>query len=126
MGKGDGESMQMYDVIPNSPVTELLFDIDSTQTEISIADTSKLPDAPNLATIGVGEDAETVLYLSKDSTRLLDVTRGFQGKAQEWLVGTPVARVFTAYDYEALVNNIKRVEVTETAERDILTFRGGS
>lgn len=121
---GDVPVKPMYKAMVNSPSTELLFDIDSSQTEIAIADVAKLPDAPNLATIGIDENAETILYTGKDSTRLLGVTRGFQGAASAWLAGVPVTRTFTEYDYDAIVENIPKLIEGET--KDIITFMGGS
>lgn len=37
----------MYPAIVNSPLTELVADIDDTQDSIEVKDGSKLPDAPN-------------------------------------------------------------------------------
>lgn len=100
----------MYRAIVNSPITELLFNIDSNQKEIIVADTNKLPPAPNLATIGTDENAETILYLEKSDTSLLNVIRGFQGNAQSWLSGVPVSRMFTEYDHNAFIDNIAEVK----------------
>lgn len=100
----------MYKGIVNSPMTELVNDIDTVQTTIEIMDGNALPNAPNIATIGIGEDAETILYGSKNGTTLSDVTRGFQGIAKAWDKGIAIARMFTAYDYEALIENIESVD----------------
>ena len=91
----------------NSPQTELASAIDDEQTTIPLLDASKLPPAPNLATIGTDETAETVLYTGKSGNNLTGVTRGFQGAAKAWVQGTKVARLFTEYDYEALADNIR-------------------
>ena len=42
---------------------------------------AKLPDAPNLATIGIDENAETILYTGKDST-FTRRDKGIQGQRQ--------------------------------------------
>ena len=97
----------MYPGMPNSPQTELAQAIDDQTTTIPLVDASKLPPAPNLATIGVGEDAETILYTGKSGNNLTGVTRGFQGAAKAWVQGTKVARNFTAYDYDALRENLE-------------------
>lgn len=97
----------MYPGKVNSPQTELASAIDDEQTTIPLLDASVLPDPPNLATIGTGENAETVLYEGKNGNDLTDVTRGFQGAAQAWSAGQKVARLFTEYDYEALADNIR-------------------
>src|SRR5690554_4791580 len=96
----------MYPGQVNSPQTELASAIDDEQTTIPLLDTSKLPDPPNLATIGTGEDAETILYTGVSGNDLTGVTRGFQGAAKAWAQGTKVARFFTEYDYDALRQNI--------------------
>jgi len=89
----------------NSPITTLAIAIDDTVTTISVVDATKLPPAPNLATIGVGESAETIKYEGISGNDLTNVTRGFQGTASSWGVGITVSRMFTAYDYDALREN---------------------
>jgi len=92
----------MYPGIVNSPATELDAPIDSAATTFTVINGTALPDAPNLATIGQGEIAETILYLSKSGNTLSDVTRGFEGTSRNWDVSTRIARTFTHYDYEAM------------------------
>ncbi|WP_431785749.1 hypothetical protein [Paenibacillus lactis] len=96
----------MYPAQVNSPGTELAAAIDATQDTIQVADGSVLPDAPNLLTIGTDEAAETILYTEKTGDELSGVTRGFQGTAQSWVMGTKVARYFTAYDHDTTIGNI--------------------
>ena len=96
----------MYAGKVNSPATTLDGGINDSVTTINVVDGTVLPDAPNLAVIGTGEDAETILYETKNGNELSDVTRGFQGVAKEWDDGTPIARLFTAYDYDTLKENI--------------------
>jgi len=91
----------------NSPITELAAAIDETQTTIEVIDGTKLPDAPNLAIIGFGEDAETILYTEKTGNILSGVTRGFQGVAKAWGQGARIARFFTEYDQRAMMQNIQ-------------------
>jgi len=97
----------MYPGQPNSPQTELASAIDDEQTTIPLLDASVLPDPPNICTIGIGEDAETILYTGKSGNNLTGVTRGFQGAAKSWGAGVKVARLFTAYDYDALRENLE-------------------
>jgi len=97
----------MYIGLANSPVTELSAAIDNIQTTISLVDASKLPAAPNIATIGSDETAETVLYTGKTGNDLTGVTRGFEGVAKSWGVGSKVARNFTAYDHASFKGNIE-------------------
>ena len=96
----------MYEGIVNSPTTLLDGDIDATQTTIPVIDATKLPDAPNQATIGVTENAETILYAGKSANNLTGCTRGFEGIASIWNSGSVIGRNFTNYDYSSLVSNI--------------------
>ena len=96
----------MYEGIVNSPTTFLDGDIDATQTTIPVIDATKLPDAPNQATIGVTENAETILYAGKSANNLTGCTRGFEGIASIWNSGSVIGRNFTNYDYSSLVSNI--------------------
>src|SRR5690606_403245 len=96
----------MYPGVVNSPKTELASAIDDEQTTIPLLDASVLPAPPNLATLGTGEDAETILDNGVEGNTLTGVTRGFQGTPKAWAAGTKVARLFTAYDHEAFRANI--------------------
>lgn len=97
----------MYQAMINSPVTTLASSIDTTQTNVGVTDGNKLPEAPNLATLGAGENAETILYTGKTGNTLTGVTRGFQGTTKAWSAGTQIGRFFTAYDHDTFVKNIK-------------------
>ena len=96
----------MYSAIINSPPTTLSGSITNVDTTINVVDGSRLPVAPNLATIGGEDNAETILYATRTGNTLSGITRGFQGTAQAWGIGTPVARMFTAYDYDTLRNHM--------------------
>ncbi len=98
---------QMYKAKENSPITYITSAITAAQTSITVTDGSKLPDAPNIATLGFQEDAETILYAGKNGNTLQNVTRGFQGIAKSWSVNTPIARLFTAYDHDGFIDNIE-------------------
>jgi len=97
----------MYPGQANSPQTELSAAIDSTQTTIPVLNASALPSAPNLVTIGIDDTAETVKYTGKSGNDLTGCVRGFQGAAKGWSAGTKLARNFTAYDYDALRQNVE-------------------
>lgn len=97
----------MYPAQISSPGTELGVAATISAKEITLLDASKLPDAPNVATIGSDETAEVVLYTGKTGNKLTGVTRGFQGAAKSWSIGARVARYFTAYDHDALVDNVR-------------------
>lgn len=112
----------MYPGQVNSPVTELSAAINNVVTTIALLDASILPVAPNLAVIGQGDTAETILYTGKAGNNLTGVTRGFQGTARAWNAGIKVARYFTAYDYDTLRGNIGDHETRlAAAESDIGT-----
>jgi microcystin-dependent protein len=94
-----------YPPMPRSPVTELSAGIDAVETDVPVVNAAKLPAAPNVATIGGGEDdSETVKYTGKTGNTLTGCTRGFDpaGSAKAWDSGTAVARVITSQDIEAL------------------------
>lgn len=101
--------LPMYAAMVNSPGTELAADINATATSIDVLDASKLPDAPNLVTVGSDETAETIRYTGKTGNTLTGCTRGFEGTAKGWAAGTQAARNHTAYDYEAGRANIADV-----------------
>lgn len=97
--------MELYKGQAGSPITYLAADISANQTTISIADDSALPDAPNICTIGYGEHLETIKYETKSNGVLQNVTRGIEGTPQAWQAGTEVARFFTAYDHNSIIDN---------------------
>ena len=102
--------VEMFPAVANSPATELTAALTDIATTVSLLDASKLPDAPNIATIGVDESAETIKYTGKSGNDLTGVTRGFSGTtAKAWLTGVPAARYFTAYDADALRENVAEV-----------------
>lgn len=106
----------MYPAIANSPGTELSADIAAADTTISVLDASKLPEAPNLITVGSDETAETVLYTGKTGNDLTGCTRGFNGTAAKgWSTGAKVARLFTAYDHDTFRANISDLDTRVTA-----------
>ena len=74
----------MYKGIPFSPKTTITEDINAGSTVIKVADTSVFPEAPNLATIGTDEDAETILYSAKSGDSLSGCTKGVEGRAKSW------------------------------------------
>ncbi len=100
----------MYDGKINSPVTSVNETLSDSDTTITVTDASVLPAAPNLAVIGTGEDAETILYTGKSTNDLTGVTRGFEGAAKAWSSGTQIARLFTHYDYDALKTNVEKLQ----------------
>ena len=93
-----------YPPMPRSPVTELSAGIDAIDTDVPVVNAGVLPAAPNVATIGTGDDSETVKYTGKTGNTLTGCTRGFDpaGSAKAWDSGTAVARVLTSQDISVL------------------------
>jgi hypothetical protein len=115
---------ELYKAIAGSPITYLAGDISAGQTTIAVADDTALPDAPNICTIGYGEHIETIRYGAKSNGVLQDVTRGIEGTPRAWQSGTEVARFYTAYDHNAIINtltshlaeSVTKADLTQTAE----------
>lgn len=105
----------MYPAMVNSPETTLSAGITIDATTIPLDDASVLLAAPNLATIGSDEDAETILYAGKDGNSLTGCTRGFEGVAKAWNTGDTVFRAFTAYDHRAFKENIENLQSVNTS-----------
>ena len=97
----------MFTAMLNSPVSQLTAGISSTDAIIPVGDANKFPEPPNIATIGIDrDDAETIRYTGKSGNNLTGVTRGFQGQAKSWSVGTLIARVYTKYDHDKFIEEI--------------------
>lgn len=96
----------LYPPMPRSPVTYLSQAIDEIVTTVEVDNTAKLPVAPNIATIGAGEDSETIKYTGKVGNNLTGVTRGFEGEARSWNKGAPIANVPCAQHFKSLQSAI--------------------
>jgi hypothetical protein len=96
----------MYPGMVNSPETVLTRAVDEVATSLYLADATKLPAAPNICTLGLGEDAETVSYSADAVDGVLTVVRGVQGTTRPWAVGTKVSRRIAEMDIAALQSNI--------------------
>ena len=110
----------MYPAAVNSKATTTLGALDPDTTQITVLDAEVLPEAPNLLVLGSDNTAETVLLIAKDGN-LLTVERGFQGIAKTWKAGTLIARNFTAYDYDVVVENIETLESNKQPVGDYAT-----
>ena len=101
----------MYAPQNNGPHTVLAKAINSVETSVTVQDSSVLPTAPNVLTLGTDEDAELVL-LENVTGNILTVQRGFGGTvAKEWNDETWVYRAITAQDISALQKRAARAEV---------------
>lgn len=99
----------MYKGIAFSPVASLVEDIGAGDTTIKVDSTSGFPQAPNYATIGTDEQAETIYYGGMTGDTLSGCRRGVEGVAKEWQTGELVGRNFTNKDYETLIANINNL-----------------
>lgn len=95
----------MYKGVANSPETFLKENLVQGATIMYVADGSVFGTLPTLAVIGDDESAETVLVESFDNGAYT-IRRAFEGAAKDWTKGATVARNFTNYDYQAVIDNI--------------------
>lgn len=102
----------MYKGLVNSPETTITNNISESDTIIYVLDPARVPELPNLMTLGTGTNAETVLVTAINDNGLT-VQRGFQGIAKAWPAGTVIARNFTEYDYDALKSNVEDLEANK-------------
>lgn len=102
---------RLYRGIAFSPQVTLTDNIGEADTIIKVSDVSAFPEAPNLATIGIDEDGETILYTAKTEDALSGCQRGVEGTAKAWSAGEIIGRNFTAKDHNDLIEDL-----TETAE----------
>lgn len=100
---------KMYDGVANSPDTFLTSPLASGGNIMYVADSSVFGTLPNLAVLGSGANAETVLITSKRSDQGLNVQRAVEGVARDWAKASIVARNFTNYDYKQLKENIEKI-----------------
>ncbi|MBJ6364141.1 hypothetical protein ACFOQM_23245 [Paenibacillus sp. GCM10012307] len=119
----------MYKAVANSPITELAAAINDTVTTITLltSNSSVIPDAPGIVTIGTDSNAETIYYAGKSGNSLTGVTRGFSGTtAKSWPINTKVARFATSYDLNTLKENVEALgaQATESATLQAQLVRG--
>ena len=94
-----------------SPQTTLAAPISTTATEIELTDASVLPEAPNIAVIGINENAETILYKTKIGNTLGGIVRGIAraDEARAWKTGAVVARNITSLDLDTIQENVRQL-----------------
>ena len=69
----------MYPAKAGSPKTVLAIQISASATQITVADASVLPSAPNICVLGSDSNAEIVSYSAKNGNVLTGVVRGLGG-----------------------------------------------
>ena len=99
----------MYPAMAGSPKTVLAAQISSSATQMTVADASALPSAPNIAVHGSAADhIEIVSYAGKTGNTLTGLVRGLGDTiASVWDVDTIVARNFTSFDHDRFKENIE-------------------
>jgi len=99
----------------NSPNAALTGDITDADATIPVTELGVFPAGPNLAVIGTGNNAETILYTDKSaatgSGNLTGCSRGYDsdgtyGVAAAWLTGETIARTFTSHDHDSFKGNL--------------------
>lgn len=111
--------LEMYKGVANSPETTITNNINESDTLIYVLDETRVPEPPNLMVLGTGVSAETIKVISIDGNALT-VERGFQGVPRSWNAGTVIARNFTEYDYNALVENVNTLQTdVNTLQTDL-------
>ena len=111
----------MYPAKAGSPKTVLAANISASATQMTVADASALPDAPNIAVLGSSADKiEIVSYAGKTGNTLTGLVRGLGDTvAAVWEIDTIVARNFTSFDHDRFKENIEAL-ASEKANVDDL------
>ena len=111
----------MYPAMAGSPKTVLAAQISSSATQMTVADASALPSAPNIAVLGSAADhIEIVSYAGKTGNTLTGLVRGLGDTiASVWDVDTIVARNFTSFDHDRFKLNIETLESEKANAADL-------
>lgn len=111
----------MYPAMAGSPKTVLAAQISSSATQMTVADASALPSAPNIAVLGSAADhIEIVSYAGKTGNTLTGLVRGLGDTIPSvWDVDTIVARNFTSFDHDRFKLNIETLESEKANAADL-------
>ncbi len=121
----------MYEAMATSPYTTITSGISDSDMTIYVAELAGFPAAPNEAVLyDYNGNRETVRYSAKSaasgsgyltiSDREFDRS-GSYGAKRAWMSGSRIARLFTAYDYNAFKSNL---EACNTPKRTIFLSAG--
>lgn len=113
----------MYQNIPFSKNTRLANSILSSDNTITVENASVFPAAPNFATIGTDENAETILYNAISSNELQNVERAKEGTAKSWSSGEIISRNFSNVDVVAFSNNITKIANFLNSHGNLFEYR---
>lgn len=113
----------MYQNLPFSKNTRLVNSILSSDTVITVEDPTVFPPAPNFATIGTDENAETIFYNAISSNELQNVERAKEGTAKSWGAGEIISRNFSNVDVVAFANNISKIAIFLNNHGNLFEYR---
>ena len=115
----------MYSAMPGSPKTVLAATIAANSTQMTVADASCLPPAPNICVLGSDSSAEIVSYAGKNGNTLTGLVRGLGGTvASVWTEDTIVARNITSFDHDRFKLNIEDLENNKANSDDLGALAG--
>lgn len=117
---------RLYPGIAFSPQVTLTDNVGEADTIIKVSDVSAFPEAPNLATIGIDEDGETILYTAKTEDALSGCQRGVEGTAKAWSAGEIIGRNFTAKDHNDLIEDLAEIETAAQDAADAASTAQGA
>lgn len=110
----------MYPAKAGSPKTTLAVQISASATQMTVADASVLPPAPNIAVLGSDQSCEIVSYAAKTGNVLTGLVRGLGDTvASVWDVDTIVARNFTSLDHDRFKANIEALDAEKANIADL-------
>lgn len=98
--------MALYAAQTNSPQTTLAMNLLADATTILVNDGSVFADLeiPNLLTLGYTQPNSETVLVTAISGDVLTVERAVDGTAADWVYDTPIARVFTALDWNTMID----------------------
>ena len=99
--------MALYEAQTNSPSTTLAGAAAANATTLSLANGSVFAglSLPNLLTLGYTQGNSETVKVTAINGNTATVERGIDGTATSWAVDTPIARVFTAYDWNQMLTD---------------------
>ena len=111
----------MYPAKAGSPKTVLASSISASATQMTVADASQLPAAPNIAVLGSSADKlEIVSYAGKTGNTLTGLIRGLGGTvASVWESDSIVARNITSFDHDRFKENIEALASEKVNTEDL-------
>lgn len=103
----------LYPADPGSPFTTLAAPYTTGDTTVTLTDASTRPAAPNLLCLEGAPGSGVLLYTGIDGNTLTGVSQ-IEGPTGTWPAGSYAYRGFTAYDHNALIENVSGSSFLET------------